>query len=366
MYRNETEKKKKIRVILTALALVLAVALSGALLPAPAFAMGTVGAQSQNAGTRKAVADDPQAYAGEVEMLQVDPAQLQAELDAAAPQKLRFDPKMKTRQANLKNIRKGRNLTIPVLIFTPSDQYKSEFQYYVKGTGMDWTQPETVWPGESSVTLTALGKLPYAKYRVTIRMRRVCGETVGAWKTVTVKRSFGYEAIDYGALAVNEARKYIGARYWAGMESRQFTDCSGLVKMAWKPFGVRLWHKSDCQVNAHFNYGGTDRGLAAQGVRFKVIADKPNKAYKSLKRARPGDVLYWKGSPGHWSHVAIYSGYRKGRHWIIDCETAYWAYGGCAPGVTEHPIGDYGKYNKGRFRVRGAGKKQLDKIVRYY
>jgi cell wall-associated NlpC family hydrolase len=87
-----------------------------------------------------------------------------------------------------------------------------------------------------------------------------------------------------GQAVVDEAKKYLGVPYvWGGTNGTSGLDCSGLVQLVYKKFGVELPRVSYQQARA-----GT--------------------AVASLAQARPGDILAF-GSPVH--HVAIYMGDNK-------------------------------------------------------
>lgn len=274
-------------------------------------------------------------------------------------------------KTNAKNIRRGREYRYPKILINTNEKYLTEYRYRLDGgrwTGWVKLPPQSA--DHHFEKLRNLERKVYGRYKMDIETRWIDRENGKEVKGVATKSgktiTLGSRKIDFGQLAVKQVRKYKGARYYGGGESRYRIDCSGLVLKAWQPFGVNLYHKSDTQVHTYWRYCGRQRGLRTRGVRFRTVAKATNRAYKSLNKARPGDVLYWKARRrGGWSHVAIYTGYRNGKHYIIDSETAYGTYN-CKPGVTEHPIGDYGRYSRGAHRVRGAEKKQLDKIVRYY
>lgn len=87
-----------------------------------------------------------------------------------------------------------------------------------------------------------------------------------------------------GQAVVAEARKYLGVPYvWGGTDPKRGLDCSGLVQLVYKKFGVDLPRVSYQQARA---------GTAVDG----------------LANAKPGDILAF-GSPVH--HVAIYIGDNK-------------------------------------------------------
>jgi cell wall-associated NlpC family hydrolase len=88
-----------------------------------------------------------------------------------------------------------------------------------------------------------------------------------------------------GRQVVDEARKYLGVPYvWGGTDPKRGLDCSGLVQLVYKKFGVDLPRVSYEQAKAGEPVAG---GLA---------------------NARPGDLLAF-GSPVH--HIAIYAGNGK-------------------------------------------------------
>jgi cell wall-associated NlpC family hydrolase len=84
-----------------------------------------------------------------------------------------------------------------------------------------------------------------------------------------------------GQAVVDEAKKYLGTPYvWGGTNPKTGLDCSGLVQLVYKNFGVDL-----------------PRVSYQQATEGKAVA--------SLDQARPGDLLAF-GSPVH--HIAIYAG----------------------------------------------------------
>jgi peptidoglycan DL-endopeptidase CwlO len=96
--------------------------------------------------------------------------------------------------------------------------------------------------------------------------------------------SSGVTTKSAGQAVVAEARKYLGVPYvWGGTDPSRGLDCSGLVQLVYKKFGVELPRVSYQQARA---------GTAVDG----------------LANARPGDILAF-GSPVH--HVAIYIGDNK-------------------------------------------------------
>jgi hypothetical protein len=87
-----------------------------------------------------------------------------------------------------------------------------------------------------------------------------------------------------GQAVVTEAKKYLGVPYvWGGTDPTKGLDCSGLVQLVYKKFGIDLPRVSYEQAKA-----GTP--------------------VASLDQAKPGDILAF-GSPVH--HVAIYIGDHK-------------------------------------------------------
>ena len=96
--------------------------------------------------------------------------------------------------------------------------------------------------------------------------------------------SSGVTTNSAGQAVVAEARKYLGVPYvWGGTDPKRGLDCSGLVQLVYKKFGVDLPRVSYQQARA---------GTAVDG----------------LANAKPGDILAF-GSPVH--HVAIYIGDNK-------------------------------------------------------
>jgi cell wall-associated NlpC family hydrolase len=88
-----------------------------------------------------------------------------------------------------------------------------------------------------------------------------------------------------GQVVVDEARKYLGVPYvWGGTDPKRGLDCSGLVQLVYKNFGVEL-------------------------PRVSYMQAREGKAVPSLAQARPGDLLAF-GSPSV-NHIAIYIGDNK-------------------------------------------------------
>ncbi|HEY0772741.1 MAG TPA: C40 family peptidase, partial [Nocardioidaceae bacterium] len=84
-----------------------------------------------------------------------------------------------------------------------------------------------------------------------------------------------------GLAVVEEARKYLGIPYlWGGTDPQQGLDCSGLVQLVYKQFGIDLPRVSYQQATA-------------------------GRPVASMAEARPGDILAF-DSPV--DHVAIYIG----------------------------------------------------------
>ena len=84
-----------------------------------------------------------------------------------------------------------------------------------------------------------------------------------------------------GDRVIATAARYLGVPYrWGGTDPATGLDCSGFVQRAFADLGVALPRTSAQQ--------------AREGV-----------AVASLGDARPGDLVYWRGSP---NHVGIYAG----------------------------------------------------------
>ena len=82
-----------------------------------------------------------------------------------------------------------------------------------------------------------------------------------------------------GQAVVDEARKYLGVPYvWGGTDPKRGLDCSGLVQLVYKNFGVEL-------------------------PRVSYMQAREGKAVPSLAQARPGDLLAF-GSPSV-NHIAM-------------------------------------------------------------
>jgi hypothetical protein len=88
-------------------------------------------------------------------------------------------------------------------------------------------------------------------------------------------------AVDLGAAAVEQARRYTGVRYrWGGEDPATGMDCSGLVQYVYGSLGVEL-------------------------PRVAADQSRVGQRVASLNDARPGDLVFF-GTPAH--HVGIYLG----------------------------------------------------------
>lgn len=87
---------------------------------------------------------------------------------------------------------------------------------------------------------------------------------------------------------LDAARRYFGAPYVWGGESAAGMDCSGLVTLVFRQFGLEIPH--------HANTAATNN----QGTLIPPGA------------IQPGDVLYFSDASGYYDHVAIYSGVKNG------------------------------------------------------
>jgi cell wall-associated NlpC family hydrolase len=86
---------------------------------------------------------------------------------------------------------------------------------------------------------------------------------------------------------VQSVRKYLGVPYrWGGTDPATGLDCSGLVQRALADLGIQV-----PRVVADQQHAGTE--------------------VPSLARARPGDLLVWRGSP---NHIGVYLGDGKMIH----------------------------------------------------
>lgn len=99
-----------------------------------------------------------------------------------------------------------------------------------------------------------------------------------------------------GQKIVAKARKKIGASYRAGASGPKAFDCSGFVYWVYKNADVDTKKKVKRTSSA---------GLSQSLKKYKV-----GSSIKSLKRAKPGDILLFK-SGGRYSHAGIYSGNGK-------------------------------------------------------
>ena len=96
--------------------------------------------------------------------------------------------------------------------------------------------------------------------------------------------SDAFDAIDPGTEALDNASGMIGVRYRYGSASENATDCSGLVRMAFRNAGVDLPRSTRDLIHA-----GREVGLHA---------------------LQPGDLLFYRFRKNQL-HVAIYAGNRE-------------------------------------------------------
>ena len=92
-----------------------------------------------------------------------------------------------------------------------------------------------------------------------------------------------------GDAVVSEAKKYLGLPYvWGGTDPQRGMDCSGLVQVVYKKFGIDLPRLSADQ--------------ARQGTPVASMAE-----------AKPGDLIAWDNSSRNngADHIAIYAGNGK-------------------------------------------------------
>ena len=87
-----------------------------------------------------------------------------------------------------------------------------------------------------------------------------------------------------GARLITFARRQLGVPYAYGGASRSGFDCSGFTMFVYRHLGIALPH-----------------GATAQAGRGRAV---------SLRRLRPGDLVFW-GGGGYYSHVAIYAGHGR-------------------------------------------------------
>ena len=91
----------------------------------------------------------------------------------------------------------------------------------------------------------------------------------------TIGGSQGEQAV------IAAARRYLGVPYlWGGTDPSRGLDCSGFVQRVYADLGISL-------------------------PRVSVDQSKQGAAVASLAQARPGDLVYWSGSP---NHIGIYAG----------------------------------------------------------
>ena len=92
-----------------------------------------------------------------------------------------------------------------------------------------------------------------------------------------------------GEAVVAQAKKYLGLPYvWGGTDPTKGMDCSGLVQVVYKQFGIDL-------------------------PRLSADQAKSGTAVASLDQARPGDLIAWDNSSRNngADHIAIYAGNGK-------------------------------------------------------
>ena len=129
------------------------------------------------------------------------------------------------------------------------------------------------------------------RYRYKIRaFVRLEGKTYYSRFSKTVKRTT--QKSD-GQKIVAKARKKIGASYRAGASGAKAFDCSGFVYWVYKNSDVDTKKKVKRTSSA---------GLNQSLKKYKV-----GSSIKSLKKAKPGDILLFTRG-GSYSHAGIYSG----------------------------------------------------------
>lgn len=91
----------------------------------------------------------------------------------------------------------------------------------------------------------------------------------------------GYGGVDGAAAVMDAASRYLGVPYrWGGTDPATGLDCSGFVQRVYADLGISL-------------------------PRVSVDQAKQGSPVASLDQARPGDLVFWNGSP---NHIGIYDG----------------------------------------------------------
>lgn len=91
-------------------------------------------------------------------------------------------------------------------------------------------------------------------------------------------------AVGSGAKVLDAGERYLGVPYrWGGTSASTGFDCSGFVQQVFADLGVRL-------------------------PRVSVDQAKQGRAVASMAEARPGDLVFWRGSGSRPNHIGIYAG----------------------------------------------------------
>ena len=140
--------------------------------------------------------------------------------------------------------------------------------------------PAAAPPASRAAATTSFGDVLGAAQSVGVgtdpaSAARALGTPGASWPTG------GTAATADGLAVVEEARKYLGVPYlWGGTDPKQGLDCSGLVQLVYRKFGIELPRVSYQQATA-------------------------GRPVASLAEARPGDILAFDNPV---DHVGIYLG----------------------------------------------------------
>lgn len=108
------------------------------------------------------------------------------------------------------------------------------------------------------------------------------GAVADAWGAAADRPSVA--AAGPGQAVLSAGERYLGVPYvWGGTDPAKGFDCSGFVQQVYGDLGVSL-------------------------PRVSIDQSKAGVAVDGLDAARPGDLVFWKGSGARPNHIGIYAG----------------------------------------------------------
>lgn len=138
------------------------------------------------------------------------------------------------------------------------------------------------------------GFVPEAALKKRLDSDRFLWENLGERERVFAEQGipYGWSEGGFRRKVVECAKGYLGCQYRWGGKAADGIDCSGVVFMSYLMNGVLIWR------DAEIVEGYPVRKIWGEGERFELVEE----------RAKPGDLLFWKG------HVGMYLGEGKYLH----------------------------------------------------